>query len=88
MGEAAGDKRKVFELQAIGAVAEGTARVPLGQRDTTFFTLANFLHGIGVEYPEAEQIVMRVLHEQTDHGHDPYPESAALEKLSRVYGGH
>lgn len=85
MGEEVGHKR-VFDIQAIGAVADGRARVPMGQRDTTFFTLANFLHGIGIERIEAEQIMLRVLHEQTDNDGDPFPESAVLEKVNRVYG--
>lgn len=85
MGEGDGHSR-VFDIQAVGAVADGRARVPMGQRDSTFYTLANFLHGIGMEYPDAERIVLRVLHEQTDHGSDPFPESAAIEKLRRVYG--
>lgn len=84
MGDAEGHKR-VFDIQAVGAVADGRARVPKGQRDATFYTLANFLHGIGTERYEAEQIVLRVLHQQTDHEGDPYPASAALEKLDRVY---
>lgn len=72
--------------QEVAAVAEGTARVPKGQRDLTFFTLANFLHGIGVERVEAERIMRRVLDTQTDHGDDPFPWSAVLEKIDRVYG--
>lgn len=78
--------RKGVFNQEVAAVAEGTARVPKGQRDLTFFTLANFLHGIGVERVEAERIMRRVLDQQTDHGDDPFPWSSVLEKLERVYG--
>lgn len=85
-GEQQPESRKKVFNQQVAAVAEGTARVPAGQRDTTFFTLANFLHGIGVERVEAERIMIRVLTQQTDHGDDPYPQSAVMEKLERVYG--
>ena len=70
--------------QQVAAVAAGSARVPEGQRDTTFYTLARFLHGVGRTREEAESIIMRVHATQTD---DPgtYGLGLALAKLNRVY---
>lgn len=70
--------------QAVAAVAAGSARIPEGQRDNTFYTLARFLHGVGRSREEAEMIIERVHATQTD---DPgtYSLGLALAKLNRVY---
>lgn len=68
--------------QRISAVAAGTARLAEGERDTGFYTLAKFLHGIGKTEAEAEEIVLRVHAHQMD-GH--FAQSAALDKVRRAY---
>lgn len=80
-----GTPDNVLSLQQIGAVAAGTARLPKGNRDTGFFTLCKFLHGIGKSYEEAMAIVERVHTTQTDHDGDPFPLGQALTKLKRIY---
>ena len=68
--------------QDIAAVAAGTERIHVGDRDNSFWCLAKFLHGTGRTQDEATAIALRVLATQTDDG---FSESVVLEKIRRAY---
>ena len=67
-------------------VLYGEELIKAGNRDNTFFVLAEYLHGSGYPLHEARQVVREKWKYQTE---DPttFPLKEALNKVDRAYGG-
>lgn len=68
----------------IREVYRGNESVPEGNRDNTFFVLAQYMRGIGVPIHEARATVQEVWATQTVNN-QTYPLKQALEKVDRAY---
>ena len=71
--------------QDIVNVAFRGEQVPEGRRDLTFYTMARFLAGSGVEETMALDIVEKVWSEQTDQAGHAFPLKDAQAKIRRAY---
>ena len=69
----------------IHLVYRGEMNVPAGTRDDTFWVLANYCKGMGLELDQARAKVLEVWDDQTEqYG---YNVEEALKKVDRVYAG-
>lgn len=68
--------------QEAAKIIHGTTRPAVGERDNQFYTMAKYLHGVGVPIDDALAIIEQRWSEIDNSG---FPLGVALEKVRRTY---